>query len=612
MNRFPTDRCFLLLGGGGMIGQQIAHEIARELEPEEIVICALTQNEVDRAVSNFEREFPKGEFPKINISGEAGDVFLRSEWNPIARGDNPLSRTQLLKSEEYRESLYEDIFQRLDEGPYERSELVRLIHKYKPDVIIDSVNTATAISYQDVHTASDLAKKQFDVLEAAYKGLAGGERTDKEQGKANVELGELLGSAGCALETVLISQSLPQLVRHVLLINKAMRDVNTRLYLKIGTTGTGGMGLNIPYTHSEDSPSATLMEKTAIAFAHTGLMYLMARTLGGPAVKELKPAAMVGYADISYQPVRAGAKGKIGVPGQFVKLYEKRIETLSNSGSLRLHPTNGTETEYQEIGEMSLALVNTGENGLFTKGEFQAITSMRQMEFITPEEIARQAVLEIKGSNTGYDVIAAIDGASMNPTYRAGYLRHFAIDELEKLEGEHKAPSVALGELGPPELGKLLWEAYLLKVLYEKGGIDRMLENSAEQMADEVFAHLQEEARLSNTIVSVGFPILAPDGQTLIRGPYIRIPEKPNEDFAKFDRWEDVEEWAGKGWVDLRPQNMERWQQRFNKMRHETGRIRERGSAAFTREAYVSEKIRIGVVVGWIFNNEENFGYRIK
>lgn len=29
-----------------------------------------------------------------------------------------------------------------------------------------------------------------------------------------------------------------------------MSESGTRLYLKVGTTGTGGMGLNIPYTHS--------------------------------------------------------------------------------------------------------------------------------------------------------------------------------------------------------------------------------------------------------------------------------------------------------------------------------------------------------------------------
>jgi hypothetical protein len=46
-------------------------------------------------------------------------------------------------------------------------------------------------------------------------------------------------------------------------------------------------------------------------------------------------------------------------------------------------------------------------------------------------------------------------------------------------------------------------------------------------------------------------------------------------------------------------------------MGHGAERIRERGSAAFRRDAYLSDRILIGAV-GWIFNNEEDFGYRIK
>ena len=50
------------------------------------------------------------------------------------------------------------------------------------------------------------------------------------------------------------------------------------MYLKVGTTGTGGMGLNIPYTHSEDKPSRKLLAKNETAFGHTGLLFLLART----------------------------------------------------------------------------------------------------------------------------------------------------------------------------------------------------------------------------------------------------------------------------------------------------------------------------------------------
>ena len=595
--RFFKDETFLLLGGGGMVGRQVAYEIARELGPRRIIICALTQAEADEAV-----EYVSRDYPGVNIRGVAGNVFVRHEWNPSS-GREAVRPGQLTETAERRRALYEDTFGEVG-AAYERSELVWLIKEFSPDVIIDSINTATAISYQDVYAATDLARERLGDLREA---LAGGSPLDDG----------LAESATRAFEEVLVSQSVPQLVRHVLLINKAMREENTRLYLKIGTTGTGGMGLNVPYTHSEDKPSATLLEKTAIAFAHTGLMFLMARTLGGPAVKEFKPAAMIGYSDLRYDSIRIRPKGRVGVPGERLKVYASRTEPLGESGTLRLRPTAG-EDGYEPLGELNMVLVNTGENGLFTMGEFQAITFMRQMEFITPEEIARQVVLEVKGSNTGYDVIAAVDGASMNPTYRAGYIRQYTIEQLWQMEEEERAraadgkgysPSVALGELGPPELGKLLWEAHLFRAGY--GTLKNVLAKTPEELATELTALVEREQWLRDTIVSVGLPILTPDGR-LVRGPYIRIPEEKNRDHVEVRGAGDIDAWAAKGWVDLRPGNMRRWRERFETMGHGAERIRERGSAAFTRDAYLSEQIQIGAVVGWIFNNEEDFGYRIK
>jgi hypothetical protein len=255
-----------------------------------------------------------------------------------------------------------------------------------------------------------------------------------------------------------------------------------------------------------------------------------------------------------------------------------------------------------------MVVVDTGENGVFTKGEFEAITHQRQMEFITPEEIARQVVLEVKGSNTGYDVIASIDSAVMNPTYRAGYLRHFALEEITRLENETRTASVALGQLGPPELGKLLWETHLLKVQCRT--LSAVLEQPPEALAADLFALVQADAELRQTIVSVGLPILTPDGLSLIRGPHIRIPEAPGANSVALTP-AAIDQWAAKGWVDLRPSNLRRWHARFTKMRREAQRLRGRGSAAVTREAYLGDEISAGAVVGWIFNNEEG-GHRIK
>jgi hypothetical protein len=219
-----------------------------------------------------------------------------------------------------------------------------------------------------------------------------------------------------------------------------------------------------------------------------------------------------------------------------------------------------------------------------------------------------EALLEIQGSNTGHDVIAAIDGAVMDPTYRAGYLRRRALDEIELLEKKTNSYSVALGKLGPPELSKLLWEAELLRILY--GTLAEVLKHSVEQISNALETLVIEDENLRNTITSLGVPILMADGKQLFRGPFIRIPEIPGTTQVPVTP-EDIDRWAVKGWVDLRVQNFQIWCERIQRLEDSRKRLRGSGSAAITREGYWTENIRSGAIVGWIFNNEQE-GYRIK
>ncbi len=574
----PQKESFLILGGAGLVGKQIAHRIATDanMSPRKIIIASLFSQEVEKALAYLSKA--TGDRP-IEWVGEHGNIFVRNEYADT----NP---KELLADPAHREALFADLFDKIEDA-YEHSHLVTIIRKHRPDVIIDSVNTATAISYQNVYIASNQARKHVqDLLETVRMG-------DIECARNKIEKTSL------ALYELLLSQSLPELIRHVFLLHKAMVEVGTRLYLKIGTTGTGGMGLNIPYTHSEDKPSAQLITKTAVAFAHTGLLFLMARTAGGPIVKEIKPGGMIGYADIVFRPIPERGKH-----GKFMDRYSGQTEWLNEH--LTLHQS---ESMYENLGVLEMPIIDTGENGLFTKGEFETITALGQMEFITPEEIAHEVAMEIQGSTTGRDVIAAIDGAVMNPTYRAGYLRHRALTDLERLEAETSTHSVALGHLGPPELSKLLWEAELFKLRYKT--LRAVLKQTPEELSEELSELIQSEEfdPMCQTIVSLGLPILLANGGQIIRGPHIKIPERIEPE-ARITE-EDVDAWAQKGWVDLRPRNMALWEERFEKMESSRLQIRGRGSAAVTLEGYIYEDIRIGEVVGWIFNNEHE-GYRIK
>jgi hypothetical protein len=235
----------------------------------------------------------------------------------------------------------------------------------------------------------------------------------------------------------------------------SMVKAGTHAYLKIGTSGTGGMGLNIPYTHSEEKPSRVLLSKSALAGAHTLLLFLMARTPGGPITKEVKPAAAIAWKGIAY--------GEVLRRGRPVQLYDVDLdeaEPLKLGERFRPHDVSrGRDTGRT----LKSVYIDTGENGLFSLEEFAAITTGEQMEFVTPEEIADVVAWELIGGNTGHDVINALDNAVMGPTYRAGLMRHWALEKLRDLEKRHGVRSVAFENLGPPRLSKLLFEADLLR-----------------------------------------------------------------------------------------------------------------------------------------------------
>jgi len=565
----PSDRCILVLGGAGLVGSQIVREIAREMEPARIVVASLYRGEVREFLHDARREFCNVEF-----IGAWGDVFVRDEFKEE-------NRRRLIQTRVRRDALYQDLFGGLDEA-YERSGLAQLIHQYKPNVIVDCINSATAISYQDIE---GLSKQTHDLIDQLNQIV------DHQDLAALSNLGRDLEQN---VSTLLISQSLPQLIRHVQIIHRAMSDSGTRLYLKVGTTGTGGMGLNIPYTHSEDRPSFKLMSKAAVAFAHTGLMFLMARTPNGPLVKELKPGAMIGYRRVAFKTVK--------LRGRPMFRYQSQEQPLVDRLLLR-----GDENTYERLDKLQMAGVDTGENGFFARGEFETITHTDQMEFITPEEIAQQAVLEIKGSNTGYDVIAGIDSSILNPSYRAGVLRQAALDKMARIEEETQTHSVALGQLGPPELSKLLYEAHLLKLNY--GTLERVLETPPNEIAGTLYDFILHDENLRTTITSIGLPILTPAGNCLLRGPRLNIPESIYREIEIDEA--QINAWATKGWVDLRPANFRAWHSRFERMLRTKHMLHTRGTSSVTMKTYLPETIEIGAVVAWVFMNEDD-GYRIK
>ncbi|KAA3612530.1 MAG: hypothetical protein D8M58_20415 [Calditrichaeota bacterium] len=589
----------VIFGGGGLVGYQICRLMAREVKPEKIVVCTLLEKEAIETVTLLKEEFNGS---GTQFIAEFGNIFVREEYARLSRGE-------IQGDKEILSTIYEDVFGDLNDEPQNIASsglMPKIIMKYKPDAVVDCVNTATAISYQDVKSSSNVVKEyrdavgdsiDIDIKDIIAKAKSGDKSSiDRlcdftsnfvEHSIDPVESFPHLTNLKM-VDLLLISQSIPQLVRHVTLLYKALNAAKTHIYIKVGTTGTGGMGVNIPFTHGEDKPSFKLMAKTSVGFAHTGLLFLLARS-PGPIIKEIKPGAMIGHRRVIYKEIK-----KFGEP---VMLRESRKEILADSLAVRHE-----KSEYKEKGNLSLVGIDTGENGFFSRGEYETITYMDSMEFVTPEEIARNVLHEIAGANTGKDIIAAIDGAVMDPSYRAGLIRQAAVDEMREEERKRAVPSIAIGELGPPQLSKLLYETHLLRKVFPKLEDWASDEISAEEMSESVLKYV-ENSDTREIITSLGLAILLPDGQSIFRGPTMYIPESKVHIDVPIQNG-DIDSWANHGWIDLRVSNFILWKERARKMLASREHKFTEGSASVGPDMYNSRLIKTGEVVGWILSTE--------
>jgi NAD(P)-dependent dehydrogenase (short-subunit alcohol dehydrogenase family) len=542
----------LILGGSGLVGMAVARELL-PLTPARVVITGLTRAEAESGAAELLADPARTAATAVEAAW--GDVFLRDELRERAR-------TGVLADEAARGHLLDDLYGELTEQVVTRSALGALLLRVRPQIVVDCINTATAFAYQNI----------FDSAVRLRERAEAGSVT-REQ-----------------IEQHLATLYLPQLIRHVQIALEAMRRASTAFYVKVGTAGTGGMGLNIPFTHSEERPSRMLLAKAGVAGAHSLLLFLMARTPGAPAVKEVKPTAAVSWKRIGYGEIRRRG-------GVIMRLDAREAVPLAEAF--------GGRKTWQELNEpLTGVYLDAGENGLFSVGEFETLTALGLMEYITPEEVATDVVREIRGYPTGRDVVAALDAATSGPTYRAGVLRDVALDRMEALEREHGVDAIAYEMLGPPRLSKLLFESAILRRLH--GGLRAAATMDAEATAAAAHQLIRGDADLRSRILTIGLPILLPDGESVLRGAEVKIAPADGQS-AVDQRLYDA------GWVDLRPVNWRKWCERAGRMlaELETGPGPNHGSRTDAELADRGVAIRPGRVVAWVFRHEDRGG-RIK
>lgn len=544
-------RDVLILGGSGLVGMAVARELL-PYRPRSLAISALTRDEAEAATRELAEEAAEA---GTALHAEWGDLFVPESLKDRARGE-------VLADPDARRLLLDETLGDLTPAVVERSTLGALLGRRKPAIVIDCVNTATAFAYQNIfRSAAEL-------------------RAGAQAGTLDVE----------SVERHLSTLYLPQLIRHVQIALDAMRHAGTRMYVKVGTAGTGGMGLNVPFTHSEERPSRMLLAKSGVAGAHTLLLYLMARTPDAPAVKEVKPTAAISWKRIGFGEVH-----RRGRP----------IERWDATASVPLDAAfEEREARWTRVdGAIHGVFLDSGENGLFSMGEFEALTALGLMEFITPEEIAADVVREVTGHPSGHDVVAALDASTSGPTYRAGVLREAALDRMDALEREHGVQAIAFEMLGPPRLSKLLFESALLGRLYPDLAAVAALDPA--DAAQRAAALVAADDDLRVRILSIGIPIVLPDGE-LLRGPDVKVVPEAGQDPGDARL-------ADNGWVDLRPSNWRKWSDRARRMLDgpDNGASLAFGSRYDIEPAGRRTRIRPGRLAAWVFRVEDRGG-RIK
>lgn len=548
-----------------MVGSAVARKLM-EAKPKKVILTSLLKKEAEEICDVLNKEFKV----KNLFIPFWGNIFVRHEYKD-------LNREEILNDPVKRRKTLEDIVNELDGKMLGESSIYKMLQKYKPNLIIDCINTATAIAYQNIY------KSYLEILNIAKS---------KEK---NYDV--LL----TATEKMICSSYVPQLIRHVQIIYNSMQKFGTKFYFKVGTSGTGGMGLNIPFTHSEEKPSRVLLSKSSVAGAHTLLLFLMARTPTGPMIKEIKPTASIAWKKIEYGDIRRRNK-----PIEIFDINPEETLKLKDNFPRR------DVRKFKKVGKLKTVYIDTGENGIFSRGEFEAITTNGQMEFVTPEEIAENIFRELSGGNTGNDIISALDASAMEPSYRAGFLQNSAVQKIKELEEKNKTHSVAFEMLGPPRLSKLLFECHMLKLIYKN--FKNVIKDTPENIGKKVSSLIYRNHKLRNEIVSIGMPVLLPNGKEILRGPDIKIPSENEGEVINLSS-KKINKWAHDGWIDLRVNNWKEWRLRLINIIKDTEKKYDEHFSSryvFNKEYWDNFKdINIGKIAGWIFINEEQ-GIRMK
>jgi len=458
-----------------------------------------------------------------------------------------------------------------------------LLDAYRPHVVVDSINTATVLGYaadiiQSGRHVTALSSRILAILAADTNGEIPvddlGPRIDALSGddanQVQRDLVEMLKTSlgmTAQMDTACMIRFV-QCLHAAFAGNEDVAIPEFARYVKVHTTGLGGMGFNIRYTHGdtgEPGLSTKLLGKVCAAGSLTQLLLSLAHTPGCD-VRVVVPAAVVGWT----MPPDALIRDRAGA---VLPVVDSETLVACDGSSTLQDALDNADARVVDVGEeLEVPHLASGENWPYAVEDITAVTALGQMGSITKEEVAA-ATLDCIAGDSRYDILAAIDAALLLPTETAAVER----DRLLGICGRkhstgYRFPSVSIGHLGPTT-AKLLYEIEIIRASFET--VARVVEETPSRMALRGCAYILEDregAILRRQMLSLGIPLFlakGPDRCGVLLGKRIAHPDpRDAEALARPIDPDDeqVRAWIDRGWVDLTGPRMSWWHDRFKEV----------------------------------------------
>lgn len=477
-----STKTALVLGAGSIGGLVAERFVERGMR---VVIHSRTQQRAIRTAAGLTG-------PGRRVESDWGDLYV-----PRTFREGSGSRSELL----------DFVYGVATESLLQRSMLYDLLVRWRPEVVVDTATTATALG-----TAGNPYRWR-ELLSA----------TDHDQTRFRARVHELLSN-----------DPTPLLVRFVEALDLAFRTLGLRTYVKVSTTGLAGMGFNLRLTHGDPlGPrlSGAILGKVAAAGVLHQLLWALSHTPGTD-VKLVVPAALVGWEEIRHGPFDS--------PGGTAKVSTSAPQRIVLGAPLPLPGVNGNEPV------LRMTTVGAGDGKVYSREEAAFMSNPAQFGTVLRSEIAQHVLDVIDGRVP--DVLAMMDRATPGPSYAGGLARAVVLD---RMRASNDVPSVATGNLGPT-VAKHLLELSLLSAA--AGGPSAIANGDAAALVRRARELAIGQHPIALQALGLGIAIMLDDELALL--PARPIVPSTNEVVTP----ERLAEWVAVGWVDIRVPAVRVWQ----------------------------------------------------